>query len=60
MGVQKGERCGIDAAHVMERVEDGVCYQKVVRVDTGKPVVVGEAVGAWARYLASGEGEGEG
>ena len=27
LGVQKGERCGIDAAHVMERVEDGVCYQ---------------------------------
>ena len=31
----------------------------MVRVDTGKPVVVGEAVGAWARYLASGVWRGE-
>ena len=28
-------------------------------MDTGKPVVVGEAVGAWARYLASGVWRGE-
>ena len=28
-------------------------------MNTGKPVVVGEAVGAWARYLASGVWVGE-
>ena len=28
-------------------------------MNTGKPVVVGEAVGAWARYLESGVRRGE-